>query len=187
MADMNWPNRLTIARLLATIVFVAAMSIELNGSHTVAFVIFLAASLTDFLDGYLARKYNLITDFGKLMDPLADKVLIAAGFICLIPHNLIPAWVVVAILAREFLVTGLRTLAASKGVVLAAENLGKWKTVLQVLTISVLLGILAFLPQPPAPSPLTVLGIFLIYLTLALTVLSGLNYAIRNRALFLHD
>ncbi len=182
---MNWPNRLTVARLVAAAVFVTAISVNIRGTYVVAFIVFLAAAFTDFLDGYLARRYNLITDFGKLMDPLADKVLMAAGFICLIPHGLIPAWVVVTILAREFLVTGLRTLAASKGIVLAAERLGKWKTILQVLTIVWLLGLLAFFPQSTSSSPLSMIGVLLVYTTLALTAISGLNYAVRNRALFL--
>ncbi len=184
MAVMNWPNRLTVARLLATALFVLLMSLPFNGHYLAAFIVFLVAAFTDFLDGYLARKYNLITDFGKLMDPLADKVLMTAGFIMLVP--IIPAWVVVFILAREFLVTGLRTLAASKGIVLAAENLGKWKTVLQVATIAVLLGILAFPALLKNSSILELIATILIYVTLLITVLSGLNYALRNRSLYLH-
>ena len=184
---MNLPNRLTIARLAGTVVFVAAMSIPFPGRYPLALGVFLLSALTDFLDGHLARRDGLITDFGKLMDPLADKVLMAAGFVCLVPLGMLPAWAAVAILAREFLITGLRTLAAGKGVVLPAERLGKWKTVLQVATIGALLAIVALEPAAPRSSPLFPFGFALVLATVALTLLSGLGYAIRNRQLFLDD
>ena len=133
---MNLPNQLTVARLFLSFLFVALLSIEeVEFMRTAALLVFVIAAITDFLDGYLARKHQLITNFGKLMDPLADKVLMCAGFVLLTRLELIPAWMVVAILSREFLVTGLRLLASAEGVVLAAEALGKYKTILQIVTI----------------------------------------------------
>ena len=118
---MNLPNQLTVARLILTFVFVALLSLEdLSWSKTAALCAFAIAAITDFLDGYFARKHNLVTNFGKLMDPLADKVLMCAGFVLLTRLELIPAWIVVVILSREFMVTGLRLLASAEGVVLAA-------------------------------------------------------------------
>ncbi len=138
---MNLPNQLTVARLVLSVFFVACLSVRFPFNHTLALAIFLIATATDYLDGEIARKHNLITDFGKLMDPLADKILTAAAFICLIPYGALPAWVVIVIIAREFLITGLRLLAGAKGVVLPAEKLGKHKTGWQMATI-------IFLPAP---------------------------------------
>src|SRR6056297_435398 len=143
---MNLPNQLTVARLFLSFLFVALLSIEeVEFMRTAALLVFVIAAITDFLDGYLARKHQLITNFGKLMDPLADKVLMCAGFVLLTRLELIPAWMVVAILSREFLVTGLRLLASAEGVVLAAEALGKYKTILQIVTIIYFLIYLASL------------------------------------------
>lgn len=190
---MNLPNQLTVARLILSFVFVALLSLEgVPFSRTAALVVFVIASITDFLDGYLARKDGLITNFGKLMDPLADKVLMCAGFVLLTRLELIPAWIVVVILAREFLVTGLRLLASAEGVVLAAESLGKYKTIFQIVTIVYFLLFLA------AAEPLLLflkplfdaflvgpdhLGMVLIWLSLILTVWSGSSYAWKNRKL----
>ena len=121
---MNLPNQLTVARFFLTIVFVAALSFEWAWHFTVGLVVFIAAGITDYFDGAIARRRNLVTDFGKLMDPLADKIMIAAAFICLVPLHAIPAWAAVVIISREFLITGLRLLAAGKGVVLSSERLG---------------------------------------------------------------
>ena len=121
---MNLPNILTLLRLGLTVLLVASLSVEYPWRFAIALVLFLLASLTDYLDGVLARKWNLITDFGKLMDPLADKILTASAFICLIPFGALPAWAVIIIISREFLITGLRLLASSKGVILPAEKLG---------------------------------------------------------------
>ena len=141
---MNLPNQLTVARLILTFVFVALLSLEdLSWSKTAALFVFAIAAITDFLDGYIARKHNLVTNFGKLMDPLADKVLMCAGFVLLTRLELIPAWIVVVILSREFMVTGLRLLASAEGVVLAAENLGKYKTIFQIVTVIYFLLFLA--------------------------------------------
>ena len=125
---MNLPNQLTVARLALTLVFVGVLSIDgLPHAGTIALAVFSIAAYTDLLDGQIARARNLITNFGKLMDPLADKVLMCAGFVMLCEEGFIPAWIVVLILAREFLVTGLRLVASAEGIVLAAENLGKYK------------------------------------------------------------
>ena len=122
---MNLPNILTLLRLGLTVLLVASLSVAVSVAHfATALVLFLLASLTDYLDGVIARKWNLITDFGKLMDPLADKILTASAFICLIPFGALPAWAVIIIISREFLITGLRLLASSKGVILPAEKLG---------------------------------------------------------------
>ncbi|MEM7697438.1 MAG: CDP-diacylglycerol--glycerol-3-phosphate 3-phosphatidyltransferase [Verrucomicrobiota bacterium] len=189
---MNLPNQLTVARLLLTVVFVALLSVyELSWGKTAALVIFVIAAVTDFLDGYFARKLNLVTNFGKLMDPLADKVLMCAGFVMLVELGLIPAWIVIAILTREFLVTGLRLVASAEGKVLAAENLGKYKTTIQIVTVIYFLVFLAATePYLAFLKPLfdafflglDFLGQVLIWLSLALTVLSGWNYLWKNRA-----
>ncbi|MDA7922565.1 CDP-diacylglycerol--glycerol-3-phosphate 3-phosphatidyltransferase [Verrucomicrobiales bacterium] len=188
---MNLPNKLTVARLVLSFVFVALLSTEgLPFGKTAALIAFCIAAFTDFLDGYLARKHNLVTNFGKLMDPLADKILMCAGFVLLTRLDLIPAWVVVVILSREFLVTGLRLLASAEGVVLAAENLGKYKTVFQIVTVIYFLLILAAAePAFAWISPLFNISIFspailgqgLIWVSLILTLLSGVSYVWKNR------
>lgn len=159
---------------------------------TLALLIFSVAAFTDFLDGYLARKYNLITNFGKLMDPLADKILMCAGFVLLITLGHIPAWIVVVILSREFLVTGLRLVASAEGKVLAAEGLGKYKTIFQILTILYFLLFEAAgekcvawaMPifDTPFSSP-AILGKGLIWISLILTMVSGFSYVWKNRQL----
>jgi CDP-diacylglycerol--glycerol-3-phosphate 3-phosphatidyltransferase len=190
---MNLPNQLTVARLVLTFVFVALLSIEtLPFAKTAAFLVFGVAAFTDFLDGYLARKNQLITNFGKLMDPLADKILMCAGFIMLTRLELIPAWIVIAILSREFLVTGLRLVASAEGVVLAADNLGKYKTIFQIVAILYFLlylstgeSVFGFL-QPIYSAFLLGpehLGTLLIWISLVLTLWSGWNYVWKNRKL----
>ncbi len=124
---MNLPNKLTMGRLLLTALFVAVMSVPdkylLDHRVTIATLFFLIASLTDFLDGYIARKLELVSDFGKLMDPLVDKILTSAVFIILSKENVVPAWITITIISREFLVTGLRLLASNQGKVLSADSL----------------------------------------------------------------
>ena len=131
---MNLPNKLTIGRVIAVPFFIAAY---LSGWYLAAFVIFILASLTDMLDGKIARKYNLVTNFGKIMDPLADKILVYSAFCLMIP-DLVPGWMLIIILAREFTIAGMRTVAASEGIVIAAGMSGKIKTVLQMLLALVL-------------------------------------------------
>lgn len=185
---MNLPNKLTLLRLGLTALFVAVLSLQVPYQFTVAVFIFLVASATDYLDGFLARKYNLITDFGKLMDPLADKILIASAFICLIHGNDLPQWVVIIIISREFLITGLRLLASSKGQILPAEKLGKHKTAWQMITIVFFLGLRAWAEFTTADTgTLTWLrdsaGPTLIGITVVLTTYSGLAYLWKNREL----
>lgn len=138
---MNLPNRLTVLRILLIIPFVIFLKLtkQNNIFNMLALFTFLIASITDFFDGYIARKYNLITDFGKLMDPLADKILVLSALILFVEINYIPSWMPIIIITREFLITGLRTLAASKGEVIAAGNSGKLKTITQMLAIILIL------------------------------------------------
>ena len=150
--------------------------------------LFIIASLTDWLDGYLARKLNQMTNFGKLMDPLADKVLVASALICLIPLKALPAWVVIVIITREFLITGLRQLAAGQGVILPADPLGKHKTAWQLITILFFLVLLA--ASDCFGDQSCWLGFFwvqvgpcLIAITVILTIYSGLAYLWKNRNL----
>lgn len=138
---MNIANKLTLSRIVLIIPFIYFLEyskIDLN-YRIIALLIFIAASLTDYFDGYLARKHNLISDFGKLMDPLADKILVISSLIIFVKHNYIWSCLVIIIIAREFLVTGVRTIAASKGEVIPAGNLGKWKTVSQMLVIGTII------------------------------------------------
>ena len=144
---MNLPNRLTILRLILTLPFVAALSLQFPGAKLLALCLFIVSSVTDYADGYIARKYKLITDFGKLMDPLVDKIMTMSAFICLVALGSIPAWAVIVIVSREFLITGLRLMAAVRGKVLAAERLGKLKTVLQIVTILFCLIVVAIIDQ----------------------------------------
>jgi len=185
---MNLPNTLTLLRLGLTALLVVSLSVQYPTHFAIALLVFLLASLTDYLDGVIARKWNLITDFGKLMDPLADKVLTASAFICLIPYQALPAWAVIIIISREFLITGLRLLASSKGVILPAEKLGKHKTAWQMITIVFFLALLALRDLPVDKSPIvdwlwTHGGAFLVTVTVALTVFSGSAYLWKNRAL----
>lgn len=190
---MNLPNQLTVARLILTFVFVGVLSIDsLPHAGTIALAVFSIAAYTDLLDGQIARARNLITNFGKLMDPLADKVLMCAGFVMLCEQGFFPAWIVILILAREFLVTGLRLVASAEGIVLAAENLGKYKTAFQIVAVIYFLVVIA--AKEPALawiSPLLewkglgphVLGQLLIWIALILTLVSGLSYVWKNRRL----
>jgi CDP-diacylglycerol--glycerol-3-phosphate 3-phosphatidyltransferase len=134
--NKNLPNYLTLLRVLMIPVFIAVL---MCGRPLAAAILFAAASATDALDGYLARKYDLISNFGKLMDPLADKLLVVSAFACFVELGVVPAWVLIVILAREFTITGLRAVAASEGTVIAAGASGKLKTVFQMLAVLALL------------------------------------------------
>lgn len=190
---MNLPNRLTTARFFLTLGFVGSLSVEWPYRYTVALLLFIAGSVTDYADGYIARRYGLVTDFGKLMDPLVDKIMITGAFICLVPPC-IPAWAVVVIISREFLITGLRLLAASKGIVLPAEALGKHKTGWQIATVIFFLLILSAREFPILglstallEEAQTRLGTPLIGVALGLTLYSGVGYLWKNRALLKGD
>jgi CDP-diacylglycerol--glycerol-3-phosphate 3-phosphatidyltransferase len=185
---MNLPNQLTVGRLFLCLIFTFFLSIELPYAGLAALIVFIVASLTDWLDGYLARKLNLITDLGKLIDPLADKVLIAAVFIGFVGKGMIPAWLVVCIIAREFLITGLRGLASSKGIVLPAQSWGKHKTISQMITAMIGLVLLT-LVDFPVVSPVWISSVQaylfdpMVYLTLAITIYSGIAYFVVNQKL----
>jgi len=183
---MNLPNKLTMARLGLTVVFVFCFVFEFPLRFTTAFAVFALAALTDMLDGIIARRWNLSTDFGKLMDPLADKILTASAFICLISFGAIPAWAVILIISREFLITGLRSLAAAKGHVIPADNLGKHKTTWQMITITYFLLLLSITEiQHPAwfPTAWFVGTHMFVPVTVVLSVYSGLAYLFKNREL----
>ena len=172
---MNLPNKLTIARIIAVPFFIAAYYLEW---HLVAFLIFIAASFTDMLDGKIARKYNLVTNFGKIMDPLADKVLVYSAF-CLMVPDPVPGWMLIIILAREFLVAGVRTVAASEGIVIAAAMSGKIKTVLQMVAVCMLL-----IAPVINSSWFLILGKIVLWAALVMTVISGVQYVVDNKQVF---
>jgi CDP-diacylglycerol--glycerol-3-phosphate 3-phosphatidyltransferase len=132
---VNLPNKLTVSRFLLTVAFLAVMFSKVRFHETMALVLFCAAGVSDFLDGLIARRQNLITNFGILMDPLADKIMVCSAFIAFVGLNWLPAWMAVLVVARELAITGLRLLAASKSVVLAAEGFGKHKTITQITAI----------------------------------------------------
>ena len=185
---MNLPNLLTLIRLGLSVLLVISLSVQYPAHLAAALLVFLLASLTDYLDGVIARKFDLVTDFGKLMDPLADKVLTASAFICLIPYQALPAWAVIIIISREFLITGLRLLASSKGIILPAEKLGKHKTAWQMITIIFFLALLAARDFSIASSAAVNLlwvygGMILVTLTVGLTLFSGSAYLWKNRRL----
>ena len=192
MPPLNLPNSLTVSRLVLTAVFVVGFMQGSQMGYGVALFAFIIAAITDFLDGYFARKMGLVTSLGKLLDPIADKILTASAFIFLCAHEqrLCPVWVVVVILAREFLVTGLRQIAVEKGKVIAADWSGKWKTTFQIGFCSTALTWLflealgqqeSFLAQLANPES-WLMPTFL-WLSLALTVLSGLQYVWHSRDL----
>ena len=139
--QMNLPNKLTMLRVLMIPFFVLFMLMDITGAADkwIAVALFIVASLTDFLDGYIARKYHLVSNFGKFMDPLADKLLVSAAMICLVEMGRLPAWIVIIIISREFIISGFRLIASDNGVVIAASYWGKFKTVFQMAMIIVLI------------------------------------------------
>ena len=170
--SMNLPNKLTIFRVILIPVFIIALMsgiIPEPVNRYVGVVIFCVASFTDYLDGHIARKYNLVTNFGKFMDPLADKLLVSSALICMIELGFLPAWIVIIIISREFIITGFRLIAAEGGLVIAAIWWGKIKTVTQMLMIIlVLLGVGG------------IIGNILIILATVFTVISGVDYIVKN-------
>ena len=170
---MNIANKLTIFRVVLVPFFVVFALYDITAySRYIALAIFIIATVTDKLDGTIARKYNMVTTFGKFMDPIADKLLVCSALVCLTAKGEIPAWVVIIIVAREFIISGIRIIAAEAGVAIAASSWGKAKTVSQmVMTIVILLNI-NFLYVPEQ---------ILIYLSLALTVISATDYLIKNK------
>ncbi len=171
---MNLPNKLTTFRVVLIPFFVFFLLTDLVGSwgKWIALAIFIVASLTDFLDGYLARKMNLVTNFGKFMDPLADKLLVCSAMICLIEKGAIPSWIVVIIIAREFIISGFRLIASDNGVVIAASYWGKFKTVFQMIMICMMIADIA---------QIAIVTTIIMYVALALTVISLVDYLMKNK------
>ena len=173
---MNLPNKLTIMRVILIpffVFFLLSPYFPAYGNY-IAVAIFIVASLTDMLDGKIARKYNLVTNFGKFMDPLADKLLVCSAMICLIELDRLAAWIVIVIIAREFIISGFRLVASDNGVVIAASYWGKFKTTFQMLMVIVL-----FLDiQMPF---FQILGTVLTYVALILTVVSLIDYIVKNK------
>ena len=181
---MNLPNKLTLGRMIAVPFFIA---LYMMGYYLPALILFILASLTDMLDGQIARKYNLVTNFGKIMDPLADKILVYSAFCLMVGDGMIPAWILIMILAREFLMAGMRTVAASEGIVIAADMSGKIKTVLQMIAVPLLIFYKA-VPQIPQIAQyehyvyLAAMGF--LYASLFMTVYSGIEYVSKNKSVF---
>jgi CDP-diacylglycerol--glycerol-3-phosphate 3-phosphatidyltransferase len=189
---MNWANRLTLGRLALTIFFVFALSSTGRYGRTAALVLFLLAGISDYFDGEIARRYGIITKFGKLMDPLVDKVMMAAAFICLVPLRAVPAWAATIVVARDFLITGVRLLASSEGLILPAEKLGKHKTSWQIVTVIFFLWLLSVREiRPEVTGELWWQnawgygGNALLWITIGLTIYSGLSYLWQHRSLIL--
>lgn len=171
---MNLPNKLTVLRVCLIPFFVAVLLYENGASQTMrvaANVIFIVASLTDLLDGKIARKYNLVTNFGKFMDPLADKLLVCSALICLIELGQLPAWVVIIIISREFIISGFRLVAADNGIVIAASYWGKFKTTFQMIAVILLIF------NIPALAMATNLCLVI---AVALTIISLVDYVVKN-------
>lgn len=173
---MNLANKITLFRVILVPVFMIVLYSDFQYSTYIAAIIFIFASLTDTLDGYIARSRNLVTIFGKFVDPLADKILVSAALISLVGLGRVPAWVVVIIIAREFTITGFRIIAASEGITIAASSLGKFKTITQLLAISLLL--LNNFPFNIINIPMDMI---MLYISLFFTIVSGIDYIFKNK------
>lgn len=171
---MNLPNKLTILRVAMIPFFVLFMLFPVMGEADkwIALVLFIVASLTDMLDGHIARKYNLITNFGKFIDPLADKLLVCSALICLVELGRIASWIVIVIIAREFIISGFRLIASDNGVVIAASYWGKFKTTFQMIMICLMIANL---------EPLQLFTDIVMWIALILTVVSLMDYLIKNK------
>ena len=170
---MNLPNKLTILRMLMIIPFVVFMLVPIGGAGKwIALALFVIASLTDLLDGKIARKYNLVTTFGKFMDPLADKLLVCSALICLVEMGKIPSWIVIIIVSREFIISGFRQVTSDKGVVIAASYWGKFKTTFQMVMIVLMIA------DIPVLSLVTTI---VMWAALILTVVSLVDYLVKNK------
>ena len=195
---MNLANKLTVVRMIFVPIFLLCMSTDIIPYGTlIATIIFILASITDKLDGYIARSRNQVTNFGKFMDPLADKLLVTAALVTLTGINIIPAWISVIIIAREFAVSGLRSIAAAEGHVIAASNWGKIKTVFQMIAI-ILLLIVANVASTPWIADIILSNTFLInfftyvpdivlYIALIITIISGIDYFVKNKSVINTD
>lgn len=177
---MNLPNKLTILRVLMVPVFVFFMLTDVGGAANkwIALALFCVASLTDLLDGKIARKNNLVTNFGKFMDPLADKLLVCSAMICMIEMGKLPAWIVIIIIGREFIISGFRLIASDSGIVIAASYWGKFKTVFQMAMIIVLIADFGGI--------FDIVGEILVWIALALTIISLVDYVVKNKEVLTH-
>lgn len=192
--QMNLPNSITLARLALTVLYVIAASLPGHVAAWLTLVSFCIAAVTDWLDGYLARKLNLVTALGKLLDPLVDKILVCSAFVHLSLVHLCPMWLTILIIGREFLVTGLRQLAVEKGIVIAADRWGKLKTIFQIVFVIAALVWLVLEKNPDAPHVLGLLRSLsnpalgftpaMMWVALFLTILSGFNYLRASASLF---
>lgn len=170
---MNLPNKLTMFRVVLIPFFVLFMLVDITGvDKWIALAIFIIASLTDLLDGKIARKYNLVTNFGKFMDPLADKLLVCAALICLVELSVIPSWIVIIIISREFIISGFRLIASDNGVVIAASYFGKFKTTFQMVMICLMIADI---------EALNILTTIVMWIALVLTVVSLIDYLVKNK------
>lgn len=182
---MNLPNKLTVLRMILIpffVIFLLAPAIPVKTGTLAALIIFIAASLTDLLDGKIARKYNLVTNFGKFMDPLADKLLVCSALICLIAMEQVPAWIVIVIIAREFIISGFRLIAVEHQIVIAANMWGKFKTVFQMGAIMLLILDAGYDLNIRGYDAIHILGVIALYAALILTVVSLVQYLIQNKA-----
>ena len=172
---MNLPNKLTVLRMVMVPIFVLFMLTDIGGDANkwIALVLFCVASFTDFLDGKIARARNLVTNFGKFMDPLADKLLVCSAMICLIEIGKLPAWVVIIIIGREFIISGFRLVASDNGIVIAASYWGKFKTVFQMAMTIVMIADLGGI--------FDIVGVILMWIALALTIISLVDYVAKNK------
>ncbi len=170
---MNLPNKLTMFRVILIPFFVVLMLVDITSyDKWIALAVFIIASLTDLLDGRIARKYNLVTNFGKFMDPLADKLLVCSALICLVALERIPAWVVIVIIAREFIISGFRLIASDNGVVIAASYWGKFKTTFQMVMICLMIADIA---------QIALLTQIVMWVAVVLTVVSLADYLMKNK------
>ncbi|MEA3305317.1 MAG: CDP-diacylglycerol--glycerol-3-phosphate 3-phosphatidyltransferase [Candidatus Omnitrophota bacterium] len=189
---MNIPNKLTILRIALTVIFMFFLFMQGALCKIFAFITFFIAAFSDFLDGHIARKYNLVSDFGKFMDPIADKILVLSAFIAFVELGLVPAWMVMVIILREFTITGTRLMALRKNKIISAAVAGKHKTVSQIFAIFVILLFIIFREffhasnfWNPAIENCFKLSIFiLMFITVVFTLISGISFFARNRGLF---
>ena len=181
---MNLPNKLTLFRVILIPFFVFFLLTDIGlgtAAPILALIIFIVASLTDMLDGKIARKYNLVTNFGKFMDPLADKLLVCSALICLIELEKVPSWIVIIIIAREFIISGFRLIAAEHQIVIAASMWGKFKTTFQMIAIILLILDCACTFNIGGFYVIHVLGVIALYAALILTIVSLVDYLIKNK------
>jgi len=170
---MNLPNKLTMFRVILIPFFVLFMLVDITSADKwIALSIFIVASLTDLLDGKIARKYHLVTNLGKFMDPLADKLLVCSALICLVEMAKLPAWMVIVIIAREFIISGFRLIASDNGVVIAASYWGKFKTTFQMVMICLLIADI---------EAISIITNVIVWIALILTVVSLIDYLVKNR------